>query len=125
MTDDCDERRGARPGNPYGAETRSLDDLLEVLADQRRRCLLAYLLDRDAAAASFEDVTDGVLAELERRGDGRPKREVIAADLRHRHLPRLADVGVLEYDSRSRTIRVHGHERLERLYEQIRPLEGE
>jgi hypothetical protein len=123
MTDDCDERGGTGSGSPYGTEARSLDELLGVLADERRRCLLAYLFDRDATAASFEAVTDGVLAELERRQRRRPEREVLAADLRHRHLPRLADAGVLEYDSRSRTVRVYGHERLERLYERIRPLE--
>ncbi|AGB36613.1 DUF7344 domain-containing protein [Natronococcus occultus] len=125
MTDDCDDRRRTSSGSPHGSEARSLDSLLEVLADERRRCLLAYLLDRDAATASLEAVTDGVLVELERRQRRRPEREVLAADLRHRHLPRLADVGVLEYDSRSQTVRVHGHERLEQLYERIRALEEE
>jgi hypothetical protein len=125
MTDDYDEREGSCSGAPYGTERRSLDVLLDVLADEQRRCLLAYLLDRDAIVESFENLTDGVIEELERRRGVRPSREVIGTDLRHRHLPRLADVGALEYDPRSRTVRFHGHERLERLYERIQSLEEE
>ena len=50
------------------------------------------------------------LIEFLHTRDARPDdREQIALRLHHMALPKLADLGLLDYDARSKTVRYHDH----------------
>lgn len=77
----------------------SLDTVLEVLSNERRRLVLEYLLRRDESA-TVEELIDHVVAEsrpVERR---RPDdlRSRFGGRLRHVDLPKMDDTGLIEYD---------------------------
>lgn len=58
------------------------------------------------------------------RGE-QPKRDRIHLSLLHRHLPKLADRGIVEYDVRNDAIRYRECERLESLLERLRDFDPE
>lgn len=78
-----------------------LDSLFGVLADRRRRRLLAYLAGTDDGVATVSELADHVAAD-----DADPER--VTVSLHHAHLPRLEDAGIVEYDARSETVRYRG-----------------
>ncbi|WP_254762898.1 DUF7344 domain-containing protein [Natrinema marinum] len=81
-----------------------------MLADHRRRAVLAYFRNSPDDIASVRDLAN----ELE--GDDHREDRVA---LRHSVLPRLSDANVIEYDERSETIRYQGHASLECLADLI------
>jgi DNA-binding transcriptional ArsR family regulator len=78
-----------------------LDALFEVLADAKRRHVLAYLDECDGDVATVTEVRDA-LADDDASTD---ERERIATRLHHAHLPKLAAAGLVEFDDRGGTIR--------------------
>lgn len=98
---------GNRKRTPASDGGRSLlTRIFGVLSHPRRRYVLYYLRDR-------ETVRTGELAErvaawerdqsVDEVAGGDVER--VETDLRHTHLPKLADYGLVEYDSRSDTVR--------------------
>lgn len=85
---------------------RRVDELLSLLADQRRRDLLYRIAATDVTdvetlaaqlAAVHEEVSlDEVSSETQNQ---------VQVDLVHTHLPKLAAAGAIEYDPRSGVIR--------------------
>ena len=73
-----------------------LDWLFRTLADGRRRVGLAYLLDTENGAATFDELVDGVV-EAETHSPA-PDREAVALSLEHQHLPLLEEKGLIEYE---------------------------
>lgn len=86
-----------------------VDDLLDALADDRRRLVLAVCytyggpVDRATVAQK--------VAELE--ADEEPGEAVVTSDLRvslqHVHLPKLEDAGLLRRDEEEETLQYLGH----------------
>lgn len=97
----------------------SVDALLDVLADARRRYLLDFLREQPDNAASFEAVAKHVITEVGREQGAQPNHDKVQVDLHHKHLPRLADAGVAEYDVQSQMIRYKPNERLEALFDSV------
>ena len=88
----------------------SVDTLLDLLRNRRRRYLL-YCLDQKVDSVVTVDELTAMLLDWEHRmnagaeaGSPDSKRR-IRIELHHSHLPKLADLGVVEFDSRSKTIR--------------------
>lgn len=80
-----------------------LDELLAVLANQHCRRVLAALRDGPESVTSLEALAN------HRRASSPDGATTSATRLRHLTLPRLADAGLLEYDTRTRTVRyAHG-----------------
>lgn len=80
--------------------TFDTDHILTLLADLRRRQLL-YQLERQepGAAIGFDELVKRITdVEDGRRTDRQDLRRRIAIDLRHQHLPKLEEAGVLQYD---------------------------
>lgn len=80
--------------------TFDTDHILTLLADLRRRQLL-YQLERQepGAAIGFDELVERITdVEDGRRTDRQDLRRRIAIDLRHQHLPKLEEAGVLQYD---------------------------
>ena len=92
--------------------TPSLDQVFDLLSERRRRYVLYYLRDVEDGVASVEEVTEYVL-RLENDLDISGVARSIDTALHHVHLPKLADSGVLEYDTRSETIRYWGQPSLD------------
>lgn len=88
----------------------SLDAVFDALASRRRRYVLYYLDEVEAESVlAVEDIAERV-ARWEREWDGAERgsadeRRAVRIDLHHNHLPRLADVGLLDYDARTETVR--------------------
>ena len=77
-----------------------------LLAAERRRVALDVLASR--GPMSLEALAEGVV-DRERQGD--VTREAVGrvmTDLYHRHLPLMADLGVVEFDRRERRISSRG-----------------
>ncbi len=93
------------------AEPGSLDALFGALADSRRRTVL------DVLGHQFGPIhTETLARELGARERGTPGSAVpgeavegLLASLRHRHLPRLAAPGLVEYDAEEGLVEYVGH----------------
>lgn len=118
MTDD--RRLG---DGPRGSLSIALDTVFELLADRRRRFTLYSLSGATDGIVEFSTLVEDV-ATLEasqlRSAVTADRIRDVAADLRHWHLPVLADVGVVEYDERSGTIRYRATGQLETWLHRIR-----
>jgi len=71
------------------------DAVFECLAERRRRAIVAAL--RHRGAASLRELADSITGP-----NGGTER--VELELHHRHLPKLADAGLVEYDPDDRTI---------------------
>lgn len=87
------------PGDAHGSRGRSLDAVFETLASERRRNAL-YVLYQSAGPLSVSTLAEEV-AELEGAD-----AERVATALFHVHLPKLADIGVVEYDTDDEAVRL-------------------
>ncbi|PSQ45350.1 transcriptional regulator [Halobacteriales archaeon SW_6_65_15] len=80
------------------------DAVFRILSDEYRRCVLYYLLDRDAATVEeLATVATGWVQARESAVEiATPDdRERVRAALHHVHLPRIADAGFVRYDHNS------------------------
>lgn len=98
----------------------SVDDLLDLFADRHRRALLEYLSDEADPTTSLDDAVSFVTNRVAEETGRRPNEDDVEIRLQHHHLPRLVESNVVEYDTRSGTIRYYENEQLERFHEHIR-----
>lgn len=106
--DDCDqqdERPKGRIPRPDGGDS-SIDEVLKILRNRRRRAIFYYLREHEVATV---DELAAHLAALETEtpvGEGCVDLcERIELELVHTALPTLAGSHFIEYDSRSSTVR--------------------
>ncbi|SIR86928.1 hypothetical protein SAMN05421858_4195 [Haladaptatus litoreus] len=90
------------------AET-SLNALFEIFANQHRRYTLHHLSNMDGVTATVSALIE-TLAQFSTTSCKR-----LRIQLHHCHLPKMAAYNLIEYDSRSQTIRYHGDNRVETL----------
>lgn len=101
----------------------SLDEIFDVLVAPRRRAVLYELHGRVeaislydlAAAVSVAETMDPGTHEEKRDGEtelpeaGSPERtKDVAIALNHVHLPKLQQLGLIDYDRENRTIELNG-----------------
>lgn len=93
------------------ADAESLDALFDGLADARRRTIL------DSLSHQFHPIhTETLAREVGAKEQGTCESEVPEGDvagilvrLRHVHLPKLSDAGLIEYDADEQTVAYEGH----------------
>jgi hypothetical protein len=118
MSDDSGEKGEDDYCNPI-ERSLSLDAVLSLLADERRRDLVRFLVEEVDETASIRECTDHVVeCEQARTGD-RPAYDQVEMKLHHVHVPKLASSGIIEYDPRNREFRYHGHEAVESWLDRI------
>ena len=109
-----DERISAVIHSDSDTTSDSLAELFRALADGRRRTIL------DVLSHQLTPIyTDTLARELGAKEQGIAEAEVpadtvdeILAQLTHVHLPKLADTGLVEYDSGEQTVAYAGHPQL-------------
>lgn len=75
------------------------DELLELLCHRHRRQILRFLGKRPTNTATVDELVDHVVA---------PSGETsLSTEMYHVHLPKLDDAGLVDWDSRSGTIRYY------------------
>jgi DNA-binding transcriptional ArsR family regulator len=79
---------------------RNVEETMNALADDQRRELLSHLVERDCkGGVRVSDLADRV-------SDGDEDEDCVYTRLRHVHLPRLADGGIVSYDRSAETVRL-------------------
>lgn len=117
---------GPTESSDDGSETAiSKEEMLEILSDHHRRILLEYLASEADPTVSLDEAVIYVTDQLGEKSDSRPHEDDVNASLHHRHIPRLADSGLVEFDERSETIRYHESEKLEAFHEHVEEFEHE
>lgn len=106
--------------DPWSGELpASLDTLLEILAEPRRRYALEYFWNHSDKVASFEVVTSYILGQLAENREEVPEFDELQIALQHHHIPKMADAGLVDYDTRSQEIRYYENERFETFYDVV------
>jgi hypothetical protein len=92
----------------------TLDGDLSVLASQRRRLILQYLDQESTNPLSIDELVDHLVDNSSERTLGRKSIEI---ELHHKHLPKLEEYGLIEYDPRSGDVQSPPDAPLDRLLE--------
>jgi DNA-binding transcriptional ArsR family regulator len=102
-----------------------LDEIFGLLSHPRRRALLYLLAETDEDPIWTANLAVR-LARIEgdEGGDPHDEAEAIALALRHNHLPKLADAGLVEVDASMTTVSYEGDERVADLLTWSRPREA-
>lgn len=106
---------GRGSGHWEGIGSGSVDHILEVLKDSQRRAVLTLLSRVDERTVTTDEVADLLAARV----DDVPEKDLLKLRLHHIHLPKLAELGVIEYDPRSNMLRYIGDDDVETWLEQL------
>jgi len=87
-----------RPSKDSVHEALEPETAFELLADRRRRQLLAQLAQDGTGTQSTVDELARTLAEKQSKTEATHSVEDVKILLHHNHLPKLADAGVVQYD---------------------------
>ena len=102
------------------ASQRTVDTIVGLLSDHRRRVVLYYLRERSGETVSVSELLVWCSSTFENEAIS---SDALRVELVHHHLPRLDDVGAVTWDRRRGTIRYVRNPLLERLLEVVRPLD--
>lgn len=100
--------------------TEAIDERFRLLGQHERRCLLRFL----GAAETDRVSIDEVVSHLQERDPAPDERDRLAVALYHNHLPRLAEIGAIQFDADSGTVRYDGDELLDALLESSSTRDG-
>lgn len=101
-------------------ERNPTDTLLEALADEQRRYVVAYLSDASGEVAPVSELACYVKKRCSETHD----REQVEPALHYNGLPKLEEAGILEYDARSKTGRYHPDSKVEGLLDCLKEQVG-
>jgi len=91
----------AGPKTTRVADEPSLNEIFNILSNQRRRQTLRYLSDKDEETASIGELSEQIAAGENEKPVGEltsQERKRVYVALYQVHLPKMANVGVIEYD---------------------------
>ncbi|MFC6753716.1 DUF7344 domain-containing protein [Halorubrum tibetense] len=94
--------------------TTSTEVLLRAVADPKRRAILEELRAVEEDLVTVERLTESFFSDVSRDHSGDQRRRA-AIELRHTHLPKLAEANLIEYDRVHGTVSYRGTERTEAL----------
>ena len=101
---------------------QSLDTIVTLSSDQRRRYVVGVLAERDSPMAFDELVT--AVASLERETDPDAVSvetfDEVATTLHHCHLPKLDDANIIDYDTATSDVKSARPEVLTSILETVR-----
>jgi len=98
----------------------NLDAYLQLVAHQHRRKLLTQLRREGNGKTSIDDLVERLHEDGSVPAHGpRSDREQLAIQLYHSHLPKLADLGIIEYDLERGTIEYQPDEQIEAVLDSL------
>lgn len=97
------------------SKSKPIDNLLEAMADELNRRVLASLSAGSDDVVSLNELVDGVVSG----SDGRDA-ERVAIRLHHVSLPKLDEAGVLDYDAEENVVRYSPTPDVESLLDYLR-----
>lgn len=111
----------ASSGQGTDSGTESYDELLRALADPRRRAVVEYFVDGPSSDAELALLAECLCSVETSRPDQATEnhRREIAIGLHHNHLPKLDDLGLLEYDPDRRRASYRDDSEVEALVESL------
>lgn len=110
MSDSNEFFRGGNDGDALEVDLDpALDDLYRLLADHRRRAVLYVLAEANTRVHSVADLATRI-SRLE--GGAESDSRDVWVELRHKHLPKMAECGLVEYDERSEVVVYRGDDRV-------------
>lgn len=95
-------------------ESDLIDTLLSVLADERRRIVLSYLMSSEDDIATVDE-----LVEYTTNAVSTEETKPLEVTFHHAILPHLAEAGYIEYDPRSQIVRYRGRPLQERVLDLV------
>ena len=104
---------GGETDEARGEDVVHLDEILSCLSDSDRRAVLYHL--HDGEVTDVESLAAHLVAkerDLPPEDVPEDDRERMAATLIHKHLPKLAEANIVEFDHRSQTVRYSNPPRL-------------
>ncbi len=107
-TNGIEQEQAVATGNPL-----SLDATFDVLADAERRSILNYLTDAADHEVTVDELVSHITQQEADQTGELPSRDSIEMRLHHIHLPKLVEVGLVEYDARTEQLRYWSDNRLE------------
>jgi hypothetical protein len=112
---DSEQWRGMTPQD-RGFTTPIADDVFDALADWRRRAVCRYLstAEDSAVAARTLAVVVSDRGQASSVPDDETAVEAVERELVETHLPKLHDLGLLDFDERSETVRYWGSPTVEK-----------
>jgi len=93
-----------------------LSTVTTLWSERRQICL--FLMRSDQSVVTVDNLVE-ILADED------DDRERLAIDLHHRHLPKLSDAGIVEYDARSNTTRYWGQPTVEKWAEHVQSVDDQ
>ena len=95
----------------------SISRALSGLSSKYRRLVVGFFMNTEQESIPLTELAEYINAE---QGDDKSASLTeITIDLHHRTLPKLAALGVVEYDARSTTVRYRGNSTLEDIQEYL------
>ncbi|WP_449271973.1 DUF7344 domain-containing protein [Halorubrum aidingense] len=95
--------------------TEEINQRFALLDQYERRCIIRFLQESETDHVSISDL----VSHLQKQGPTPDRCSKIVITLHHSHLPKLATIDAVNFDSRSETVRYDGDELLEALLEPI------
>ena len=94
----------------------STETALNLTADSRRRKVLRHLMENSDEPITIDELVAAIEDDATpQTGATKDIEERLLIELRHKHLPKLADAGLIDYDERTGTLRYHPQENIEAL----------
>lgn len=84
-----------------------------MLADADRRVILSRLIDAPDHVATIEELVSQLVKRKADQTGELPSPDGVEMQIHHIHLPKLVDVGLVEYDARNEELRYRPDDRLE------------
>lgn len=105
---------------------RNLDEILRLLSDQHRRQTIRFLRETPDGEARLEELSGAIIQETMPDGE---QSDRIVKILHHRHLPKLREQGLIDYDPTARLVRYHPDQQVEAVMDAVsvkesRPVSG-
>lgn len=98
---------------------RSLDELLQLVADRDRRLTIQQLRRGASGITKIDDLVDAMLDRGSGTDEQTIEREQLVIQLYHAHLPKLADHGIVEFEPDNRTVRYQQDEQVETVLDSL------
>lgn len=125
---DCGPDGREFPADRSGAafdDRLAIDDALHALSNGRRRAVVQYLRESGDATYDVGEIADVVVnPQTPSRSSDPPVRdpEEVAALLRHRHLPKLDDHGIVAFDPADNVVSYRGDPVVEELLDTVQDI---